>query len=128
LQEEGCRRLRHLVEVAMRTFWHGPLVLAHASIRLLVEPREAEVYVDGYYAGVVDDFDGIFQRLHVTPGRHDITLRLPGLQTWSIEVYATPDRTINVHHDMIAGPSGPVDGDQPYEERGYSDGYGYDGP
>ena len=100
----------------------------HASIRLLVEPREAEVYVDGYYAGLVDDFDGIFQRLHVTPGRHDITLRLPGLQTWSIEVYATPDRTINVHHDMIPGPSGPVDGDQPYEEPGDSDGYGYDGP
>ena len=44
----------------------------HASIRLLVEPREAEVYVDGYYAGVVDDFDGIFQRLRVTPGRHGL--------------------------------------------------------
>ena len=93
----------------------------HASIRLLVEPREAEVYVDGYYAGVVDDFDGIFQRLHVTPGRHDITLRLPGFQTWSIEVYATPDRTINVHHDLFPGPSGAAYGDQPYEERGSSD-------
>lgn len=100
----------------------------HASIRLLVEPREAEVYVDGYYAGVVDDFDGIFQRLHVTPGPHDITLRLPGLRAWSIEVYATPDRTVDVHHDLIPGPSGPVDGDQPYEEPGDSDGNGYDGP
>ena len=32
-------------------------------------PSEARVYVDGYYAGTVDDFDGLFQRLNVSPGR-----------------------------------------------------------
>jgi hypothetical protein len=111
-----------------RYYYDHGAYYTHASIRLLVEPRETEVYVDGYYAGVVDDFDGIFQRLHVTPGPHDLTLRLPGLQTWSIEVYATPDRTINVHHDMIPGPGGAGYGDQPYEEPRSSEGYGYDGP
>jgi hypothetical protein len=93
-----------------------------------IKKRPAVVVSRGLPPAAARYFDGIFQRLRVTPGPHDITLRLPGFQTWSIEVYATPDRTINVHHDMIAGPSGPVDGDQPYEERGYSDGYGYDGP
>ena len=39
-----------------------------ASLRLEVKPKDAEVYVDGYYAGIVDDFDGTFQRLSVTPG------------------------------------------------------------
>jgi hypothetical protein len=39
-----------------------------ASVRLVVTPREAEVYVDGYLAGTVDDYDGIFQRLHLRPG------------------------------------------------------------
>src|SRR5262245_48645054 len=43
-----------------------------ASVRVQVKPKEAEVYVDGYYAGLVDDFDGIFQRLHLPPGPHDI--------------------------------------------------------
>jgi len=45
-----------------------------ASVRLEVKPKEAEVYVDGYYAGIVDDFDGTFQRLRVEPGEHEIEL------------------------------------------------------
>ena len=49
-----------------------------SSVRLEVKPNEAEVYVDGYYAGVVDDFDGAFQRLRVSPGEHEIALHLDG--------------------------------------------------
>jgi hypothetical protein len=89
----------------------------HASVRILVEPAETEVYVDGYYAGVVDDFDGIFQRLHLTPGSHEITLRLDGYQTWSAEIFASPDSTVRLHHDMLPGPSGPeFDDSGVYEE------------
>ena len=44
------------------------------TVRLEVEPEETEVYVDGYYAGVVDSYDGFFQRLHLPPGEHDIEL------------------------------------------------------
>ena len=28
------------------------------GLRLRVEPKDAQVFVDGYYAGVVDEFDG----------------------------------------------------------------------
>ena len=52
-----------------------------ASVRLDVKPKEAEVYVDGYYAGMVDDFDGTFQRLRVEPGEHEIELWLDGYRT-----------------------------------------------
>src|SRR6185312_3885852 len=38
-----------------------------SAVRIEVSPNDAEVYVDGYYAGIVDDFDGVFQRLRVTP-------------------------------------------------------------
>jgi hypothetical protein len=51
------------------------------EIRLEVKPREAQVYVDGYFAGVVDDFDGTFQRLRVQPGAHELTLYLKGFRT-----------------------------------------------
>ena len=34
-----------------------------------------------YYAGIVDDFDGFFQRLTLPPGQHDITLYLEGYRT-----------------------------------------------
>src|SRR5688572_17263607 len=49
-----------------------------SSVRLQVSPREAEVYVDGYYAGKVDNFDGTFQRLHLEPGDHEVQLFMPG--------------------------------------------------
>jgi hypothetical protein len=51
------------------------------DIRLEVKPKNAEVYVDGYYAGVVDDFNGFFQRLRIPPGEHDLTLYLDGYRT-----------------------------------------------
>src|SRR5262245_45560319 len=44
-----------------------------SALKLEVTPKDAEVYVDGYYAGIVDDFDGAFQRLHVLPGNHELT-------------------------------------------------------
>jgi hypothetical protein len=45
-----------------------------SSPQLQVTPRETEVFVDGYFAGKVDDFDGRFQRLHVQPGEHELTV------------------------------------------------------
>ncbi|MEW5983537.1 MAG: PEGA domain-containing protein [Acidobacteriota bacterium] len=51
---------------------------ATGSLRLKVSPREANVFVDGYYAGRVDDFDGIFQRLKLKPGPHKIEISAPG--------------------------------------------------
>lgn len=58
-----------------------------ASVRLQVAPREAQVFVDGYLAGVVDDFDGVFQRLRLRPGGHEITVYLDGYQTARESVY-----------------------------------------
>ncbi len=73
------------------------------SIRVLVEPSEARVYVDGYYAGTVDDFDGLFQRLHVSPGRHEVTLKLEGYKTHRMKVYVPPDGTLKLHYSMQQG-------------------------
>lgn len=61
-----------------------------ASIRIEVEPREAQVFVDGYYAGVVDDFDGASQRLRLTPGGVTITLFLEGYRTEQQRLYLPP--------------------------------------
>jgi PEGA domain-containing protein len=76
-----------------------------ASLRLQVTPREAEVFVDGYYAGTVDDFDGTFQRLHVGPGEHDLEVFMPGHRSYQQKVYLQPGKTFNVRHAME--PLGP---------------------
>jgi len=73
------------------------------SVRLMVDPEKTRVYVDGYYAGVSDDFDGIFQRLHVSPGKHEIKLQLDGYQTQRFRVYVVPDETLKIHFDMVKG-------------------------
>ncbi len=71
-----------------------------ASVRLDVKPNDASVYIDGYYAGLVDDFDGVFQRLRTSPGGHDITFYLEGHRTYSERVYLTPDNTLKIRHRM----------------------------
>jgi hypothetical protein len=74
-------------------------------VRLLVTPRQASVYVDGYYAGVVDDFDGFFQNLPLPPGGHEIVLAVDGYRTVHQTIYLTPDSTYKLRYTMQ--PLGP---------------------
>lgn len=71
-----------------------------ASLRLQVEPKETEVFIDGYWAGTVDDFDGFFQRLRLEPGEHEIQLYLDGHRSKRQKVYLQPDATFRVRHTM----------------------------
>jgi hypothetical protein len=72
-------------------------------VRVLVDPAEARVYVDGYYAGTVDDFDGLFQRLNMSSGRHEIALKLEGYKTHRMRVYVAPDSTLKLHYGLEKG-------------------------
>ena len=81
-------------------YGYGPVFDLSASLRLLVEPRETEVFVDGYFAGTVDEFDGFFQRLRLEPGEHDLELYLPGHRNVQRKVYVQPGRTFKVHETM----------------------------
>lgn len=75
---------------------------ASSDVRVLATPKQAEVYVDGFYAGVVDDFDSVLQRLHTTPGGHAITLHLEGYRTVTENIYVTPDSTFKLQLTMEA--------------------------
>ena len=88
-----------------------------SSVRLDVKPKQAEVYVDGYYAGIVDDFDGTFQRLRVEPGEHEIELWLDGYHTVRQKVYLTPNNTFRVKYQMerLASGQAPEPKPQPIE-------------
>ena len=77
-----------------------------SSLRLQVTPRDTEVFIDDYYVGTVDDFDGFFQRLRLEPGEHEVTLYLPGHRTAKQMVYIQPDRTLRVRHVMEPMPAG----------------------
>ena len=51
------------------------------ALRLQVTPKDAAVYVDGFHAGIVDDFDSAFQRLPVPAGEHELVLYRAGFRT-----------------------------------------------
>jgi hypothetical protein len=78
----------------------GPYLPPEASLKLEVKPNSAEVYVDAYYAGIVDDFDGAFQRLHVPPGQHELELYLDGYRPVKQQVHLTADKTFKVKYTM----------------------------
>jgi hypothetical protein len=67
-----------------------------ASLRLQVTPREAEVFVNGSYAGLVDEFDGNFQRLRLPPGDHEIQIYLQGYKSLTERVMLTVGTTTKI--------------------------------
>ena len=73
-------------------------------MRLKVKPRDAEVYVDGYYAGIVDDFDGTWQQLRLDDGGHRVEIRKPGLPPLTFDVMVQPGRTVTYRGDLTAIP------------------------
>jgi hypothetical protein len=89
--------------------WYVPIYDRRADIRLHVEPKAAEdaaVYVDGFYAGIVDDFNGVFQSLPLTPGGHRIALYLEGYRTVDRNVYLRPGSTFHLRETMLRLPAG----------------------
>lgn len=64
------------------------------AVRLKVKPEFGQVYVDGYYVGEVDQFDGVFQRLKLEEGAHRIEIRAEGYETVQFEVMIIPGETV----------------------------------
>jgi hypothetical protein len=89
-----------------------PMDILRSAVRIEVVPKEAEVYVDGYYAGIVDDFNGAFQRLRLPPGQHEIVVRKDGFHALKEDVYLTPDTTFH-----IRGRLEPLAAGEPNEPR-----------
>ena len=74
------------------------------SLRLKVKPRFGEVFVDGYYVGLVNDYDGIFQRLRLEEGPHHIEIREPGFEPLEFDVLILPGETITYEGYLIPLP------------------------
>ena len=85
-----------------------PAFESRAVLRVLVTPKNAGVYVDGFYAGIVDDFDGFFQGLPLTPGGHEVVLYLAGYRTYRQWLYVAPGTTFKLQTTLTPLPPGEV--------------------
>jgi PEGA domain len=70
------------------------------SLRLKLKPREAQVFIDGYYVGIVDSYDGAFQKLSVEKGGHKVELKAEGYEPLSFDVLITPGETVTYKGEM----------------------------
>ena len=84
-----------------------------SSLRLQVTPRETEVFVDGYFAGRVDDFDGRFQRLHIQPGEHELILYLDGHRKVTQQVLIQPRKSFRIRYTMVQLAAGETPEQRP---------------
>ena len=73
---------------------------AYGGITFEMTPYEADVYVDGTFAGHVSDFDGTRQPLTLTAGTHQIEVVAPGYQTLSFDVNVQPGQVIPYRGDL----------------------------
>jgi hypothetical protein len=69
----------------------------YGGVRVLGAPPNAQVFVDGAYAGTVNDYDGTFQRLNLEAGAHHVEIRAPGVPPLQYDVNVQPGQTLNVH-------------------------------
>jgi hypothetical protein len=68
----------------------GPFIAdAHdesGALRLKVKPDTGSVYLDGELVGLVNKYDGLFQKLHLDGGNHRVEIRAPGYKTLTFNV------------------------------------------
>jgi hypothetical protein len=90
-------------------YWYYPVYDNRAFLRIQVKPDEddrAAVYADGFYAGIVDEYDGVFQSLPLPPGGHSITLYLEGYRTVRHNIYLSPGSTFTLRETLQKLPPG----------------------
>ena len=73
----------------------------YGGLRITGAPRYAQVFADGYYVGIVNDFDGIFQHVNLEAGPHRIEIVMPGYEDQAIQfdVMVQPGRTTTFRAD-----------------------------
>ncbi len=95
---------------AYRPVPHRGHAAQEGALRLRVTPKDAEVFVDGYLMGIVDDFDGAFQRLHVEAGPHTLEVYRSGFRIGRQKIFVGPHATLRVTYALVTlGPNDAPD-------------------
>ena len=70
------------------------------GLQLDVEPRRALVYVDGWFAGLVDNFSGYYRHLEAPAGWHTIEIVAPDFQPLMFDIAVTAGRTTTYRNSL----------------------------
>ena len=73
------------------------------EIKLEVTPDRAAVFVDGHFAGTVNQFRGAGRAMLIAPGKHHIKIGLVGYQPFETDVTLLANQKITVKTDLAPG-------------------------
>jgi hypothetical protein len=76
---------------------------ATAELKIAATPSRAAVFVDGQYAGHVDEFDGVGKAMLITPGQHRLRIALPGYLPFDTMVDLRPQQKLKIQTDLVKG-------------------------
>jgi hypothetical protein len=99
---------KQLIPVKMEMDLSVTIPRVTAEIKLDVKPNRAAVFVDGVFIGHVSEFNGIGKALLVQPGRRNITITLPGYQTFETSIDLVANQKSTIKTDLVQG--GPAEG------------------
>ena len=76
---------------------------ATGELKISATPSRAAVFVDGQYAGHVDEFDGVGKAMLLTPGQHRLRIALPGYLPFDTMVDLRPQQKLKIQTDLVKG-------------------------
>jgi hypothetical protein len=96
-----------IVSVSMEKAVMPPLPKVTASVKIVVNPARAAVFVDGLYVGHVGEFKGMGRGLLVAPGSHRIKVALAGYDNFETGIKADANQKVEVKTDLVKS-TGPL--------------------
>lgn len=119
----GYRYPRHRVNVGWYVGWgwpwgywgywdpwwaHRPVVVNvgdedAGALDLDLSPERAQIYLDGEYLGVADDYDGFPDYLWLRPGVYDLVVYMPGYKTLAQQVTVRRGVVVDIDDRMQPG-------------------------
>jgi len=75
------------------------------AIDFNVRPDRAEVWIDGEFVGLVDEFDGLPDFLWLPEGTYDVAVYLPGFETLARQISLNPGEINRFRDRMERGES-----------------------
>ena len=76
---------------------------ATGELKIAATPSRAAVFVDGQYAGHVDEFDGVGKAMLLTPGQHHLRIALPGYLPFDTMVDLRAQQKLKIQTDLVKG-------------------------
>ena len=93
----------HVVKVMLAKDMQTPSPNATAELKIEATPERAAVFVDGQFAGHVNEFGGAGKAMLLTPGRHAIRLALPGYVPFETTMNLAAHQKAKIETDMQKG-------------------------